>query len=89
MLSRLLRMFIGDPGDPEILDHVPVCGAPDWHKAKIEEARQRFGKPFAPELKTARVTAPSHILQHITRQTEDAKRLQRTNVSQIKPRKKS
>ncbi|MCU1282320.1 MAG: hypothetical protein JWM53_5866 [bacterium] len=86
MIRWLLQQFRRVSADPALLDHVPVTSAPDWRKQRLDEARQRYGKPFAPEIKTARVTEPSHILRHITRQAEDAKRLQRTNVSPIKQR---
>lgn len=42
-LSKLLR---GDPGDPDLLDHVPVKAAPDWRAEKLKEAAKRYGKPF-------------------------------------------
>jgi hypothetical protein len=75
LFRTLARMFIGDPGDPTMLDHVPVTGAPDWRQERLQQARQRYGKPFAPDIKTSRVTPPSHVLTHIQNQTEAAKKV--------------
>lgn len=46
-LRALLRMFSADSaGDPCLLDHVPVSGAPDWRETKLKAAAERHGKPF-------------------------------------------
>lgn len=56
---------------------------PDWKK-KRDEAAKRFGKPFAPDLKVSRVTQPSHTLEHINAQTDQARK-----VTHISTRRKS
>jgi hypothetical protein len=75
LFRTLARMFIGDPGDPFLLDHVPAnaldCRTPE----KVAEARRKFGKPFAPEVKVSRLTPPSHTLEHIKNQAEQARKV--------------
>lgn len=38
---------------------------------KIAAARQRYGKPFAPEVRVKREKAPSYVLAHISKQVEE------------------
>jgi hypothetical protein len=86
-IFRLIsRAFIGDPGDPSELDYVPVgkvdCRTPE----KIEAARGKLGRPFTPEIKVSRTTPPSHSLEHINAQAEEAKRVKAT-VTHIRRQK--
>lgn len=46
VFGTIKRALIGDPGDPAVLDHVPVTGAQDWREAKLVEAAKRHGRPF-------------------------------------------
>lgn len=46
LFTSIKRAFIGDPGEPTTLDHVPVSGTSDWREAKLAEAARRYGKPF-------------------------------------------
>lgn len=40
------RAFVGDPGEPDVLDFVPVTGSTDWRTEKLAEAAEKYGKPF-------------------------------------------
>jgi hypothetical protein len=84
LFRTLARMFIGDPGDPMMLDHVPTdaldCRTPE----KVAEARRKLGRPFAPEVRVSRLTPPSHTLEHIKNQAEQARK-----VTNIDTRRKS
>jgi hypothetical protein len=84
LFRSIVRAFVGDPGEPAMLDHVPVTGTADWRKPKVEAARQKLGKPFAPEVKVSRVTPPSHTLEYIKAQAELARK-----VTHINTRRKS
>lgn len=88
MMGWLKRLLIGD-GDVEQLDFVPAgsedCRTPD----RIAEARTRYGKPFAPEIKVGRMTEPSHVLEHINARTEAAKKQKATVTSINQTRRKS
>lgn len=50
LLQTIIRAFIGDPGDPFTLDHVPAKAledsAVDWRDEKVRKAAERYGKPF-------------------------------------------
>jgi hypothetical protein len=46
LLKAIKRAFIGDPGDPTILDHVPTKAEVDWRDAKVKAAAVKLGRPF-------------------------------------------
>lgn len=46
LLTTIKRALTGDVGEPALLDHVPVSGAPDWRAEKLKAAAERHGKPF-------------------------------------------
>lgn len=85
--DTILRAFVGDPGDPLMLDNVPLgsldCRTPD----KIASARQRLGRPFAIEHKTERKEPPSYVLEHINAQSEAARKATVTNINQHRRKK--
>lgn len=86
LLQRITRAFVGDPGEPAMLDHVPVTGCEDWRARKLDEARRKLGKPFAHEVKVARLSEPSHTLAHIQSRSEQARKV--TNIDsrrKVKP----
>lgn len=69
---------IGVSGDPIEMDFVPVGSADCRTPEKIAEAKRKLGRPFAPEIKVARETPPSHILEHINAQSEAARKAKAT-----------
>lgn len=76
LFKAITRAFVGDPGDPTEIDFVPVSSDKDFTPA-IERARQKLGRPFAPEVKVQRVTPPSHHLEHINARSEQARKVTR------------
>lgn len=46
LLTNIKRAFVGDPGEPAVLDHMPVTGGADWREAKLAEAARRHGKAW-------------------------------------------
>ena len=44
--QAIVRAFVGDPGDPEVVDFCPVTGATDWRTEKLAEAAEKYGRPF-------------------------------------------
>lgn len=82
IFDRIARAFIGDPGNPRELDFLPVSEADErteaTRRAKVDRARQKYGKPFAPEVRVARMTPISHQLAHIKERAEDAKKAKAT-----------
>lgn len=44
--QAIVRAFVGDPGEPQVIDHLAVSGGPDWRDAKLKAAAQKYGRPF-------------------------------------------
>jgi hypothetical protein len=44
--QAIARAFTGDPGDPSLIDHVPVVSERDWREEKLAQAAAKYGKPF-------------------------------------------
>lgn len=86
IFSAIKRAFMGDVAPPTELDFLPVGNTDARTKAKIDAARKRYGKPFAGELKVARRTGPSFILQNINEQSMDARKV-KASVTHIHGRK--
>lgn len=51
---------------------------------KLSRARQRYGKPFKPEINIKRSTPPSFLLQHITKLQEEAAADKITDIRRFK-----
>lgn len=73
IFSAIKRAFMGDVAPPRELDFVPLGSADCRTPEKIEAARKKLGRPFAPEIKVARQTEASYKLEHINAQSELAK----------------
>lgn len=63
--------------------NVPVL-TPEEREAKLQRARQKYGKPFAPEIRVKRSTPPSHVLLHIEGQQQVAAQMNAAKVRKIK-----
>lgn len=47
LFDRIVRAFIGDPGEPAMLDNVQANeNVIDWREAAVKKAAARHGKPF-------------------------------------------
>jgi hypothetical protein len=80
VLRAIFRAFTGDPGDPTLVDHVPVTDVPEWRQKKLDAARQKVSRPLALDVKVSRVTPPSHHLEHINARTEQARKVTHINT---------
>lgn len=56
--KAIVRAFVGDPGEPQLVDHVAVSGGPDWRNEKLKTAAQKYGRPF----KCADSSVPREII---------------------------
>lgn len=74
IFSAIKQAFLKDISAPRELDFLPVGNTDSRTPEKIEAARKKLGRPFAPDIKVPRVTPASFQLAHINEQSEDAKR---------------
>lgn len=54
------------------------------HQEKLIEAKAKYGKPFAHEIKVGRAKPPSHLLEHIIKQQQAEAKSKVSNVRKIK-----
>lgn len=64
-----------------------VTALTESHKTKIAAAKQKYGKPFAHEIKIERSKPPSFLLKHITAQQEAAADKKITDIKRWKKEK--
>lgn len=46
LYASIVRALVGDPGEPDVLDFVPVTGTHDWREEKLKAAAEKHARPF-------------------------------------------